>query len=137
MTEIKHLHPLIKWSGGKSDEIKRFEKYIPENYTTYIEPFVGGGALYFYLNPQNAVISDVHPELIKFYKEIGNGNAPEIFQFMEEYKNDDTTYYQIRDEMEIKTDLDTAKRFYYLRKTCYRGMFRYNKKGKFNIPFGS
>ena len=64
INEIKHLKPLIKWSGGKSDEIKVFEKYFPEHYTRYIEPFIGGGALYFYLNPDNAVISDVHTELI-------------------------------------------------------------------------
>ncbi|MEI7669066.1 MAG: DNA adenine methylase, partial [Pseudomonadota bacterium] len=64
----KHLKPLIKWSGGKSDEIKMFEKYFPEHYSTYIEPFVGGGSVYFYLNPVKAVISDVHKELIDLYK---------------------------------------------------------------------
>ena len=134
--QIKHLKPLIKWSGGKSDEIKMFEKYFPEHYTKYIEPFVGGGSVYFYLNPVNAVISDVHTELIDLYKSIGNGKGQEIFDFMKENPNDEHTYYKVRDEMEINDTLDSAKRFYYQRKTCFRGMLRYNKNGKFNIPFG-
>jgi DNA adenine methylase len=132
----KHLNPLIKWSGGKKDEIKMFEKYFPQNFTTYIEPFVGGGSVFFYLNPINAVISDVHTELIDLYKSIGNGKSEEIYNFMEQSPNDENTYYNIRDKMEINNELDSAKRFYYQRKTCFRGMLRYNKYGKFNIPFG-
>ncbi len=134
--ELKHLKPLIKWSGGKSDEIKMFEKYFPENYSRYIETFVGGGSVYFYLNPVKAIINDVHNELIDFYKNIGNGKGQEIFDFMKENPNDEITYYKIRDEMKINDSLDSAKRFYYQRKTCFRGMLRYNKNGKFNIPFG-
>jgi DNA adenine methylase len=129
------LHPLIKWSGGKADEIKLFEKYIP-NYKTYIEPFVGGGALFFHLNPKKAVINDIHPELIAFYREIGSGNSGKIYDFMKDHPNDEETYYDVRDNMELTTDLDKAQYFYYLRKTCFRGMLRYNKSGKFNIPFG-
>jgi DNA adenine methylase len=113
-----------------------FEKYFPENYTTYIEPFVGGGSVYFYLNPANAVISDVHTELIDLYKSVGNGQGREIFDFMKKTPNDENTYYEIRDEMDVNSALDSAKRFYYQRKTCFRGMLRYNKSGKFNIPFG-
>lgn len=133
---VKHLKPIIKWSGGKSDEIKHFLKYFPDNYETYIEPFVGGGSVYFYLNPKNAVVSDVHTELIDLYKNIGSGHASEIHEFMNQSPNDEITYYAIRNQMEINTELDSAKRFYYQRKTCFRGMLRYNKNGKFNIPFG-
>lgn len=133
---IIHLKPLIKWSGGKSDEIKIFEKYIPKQYNNYIEPFVGGGSVFFHLNPINAVISDVHTELIDLYKNIGNGKGQEIYEFMEQNPNDESTYYNIRDAMTINDSLDSAKRFYYQRKTCFRGMLRYNKNGKFNIPFG-
>ena len=135
-TETHHLKPLIKWSGGKSDEIKMFEKYFPEHYNKYIEPFVGGGSVYFYLNPKNAVISDVHTELIDLYKSIGEGKSNEIYEFMINKPNNEDTYYNIRDEMAIYSPLDSAKRFYYQRKTCFRGMLRYNKNGKFNIPFG-
>jgi DNA adenine methylase len=133
---LRHLSPLVKWSGGKGDEIQFFEKYFPTSYTRYIEVFLGGGAVFFYLNPQHSVINDIHPELITFYREIGKGNGQQIYNFMEEHKNNSTTYYQVRDEMKTDTDIDIAKRFYYLRKTCFRGMLRYNKKGKFNIPFG-
>jgi DNA adenine methylase len=132
----KHLTPLIKWSGGKSDEIKMFEKYFPDSYNLYIEPFIGGGSVYFYLNPDNAVINDIHKELIDLYQSIGEGESDKIYEFMENNPNDEETYYKIRDEMIINDKLDSAKRFYYQRKTCFRGMLRYNKNGKFNIPFG-
>ena len=135
MIEMR-LKPLIKWSGGKSDEIKLFEKYIPANYDTYLEPFIGGGSLYFYLSPNKSVISDVHTELIDLYSCIGEGKTKDIYDFMATNPNDEETYYKIRDKMEIKEKLDNAKRFYYQRKTCFRGMSRYNKSGKFNIPFG-
>ena len=132
----KHLKPLVKWSGGKGDEIRLFEKYFPEDYNKYIEPFAGGAAVLFYLNPSSAVISDVHKELIALYKCIGEGKSQEIFDFMENHPNNEETYYHIRDKMIMNDQLDLAKRFYYQRKTCFRGMLRYNKDGKFNIPFG-
>jgi DNA adenine methylase len=134
--QLKQLKPLIKWSGGKGDEIKQFEKYFPSEYDTYIEPFIGGGSVYFYLSPKKAVISDVHSELIDFYKCVSDGKSKEIYDFMVNTPNDEETYYKIRDKMAITSELDNAKRFYYQRKTCFRGMLRYNKEGKFNIPFG-
>ena len=130
------MKPIIKWSGGKSDEIPFFEKYIPCDYKLYLEPFIGGGSVYFHLEPKKAVIADIHNELIDLYQNIKDGNANEIFKFMEINKNEETTYYNIRNEMIIENTLDNAKRFYYQRKTCFRGMLRYNKNGKFNIPFG-
>jgi len=136
ISTTKHLKPLVKWSGGKGDEIKQFEKYLPLEYNTYIEPFIGGGALYFYLSPKKAVISDVHTELVDLYTCIGDGKSKEIYDFMTNNPNDEETYYKIRDKMVINDTLDNAKRFYYQRKTCFRGMLRYNKSGKFNIPFG-
>ena len=131
----KHLKPLVKWSGGKGDEIKHIEKYIPD-YDLYLEPFVGGGSVFFHLSPPKAVISDVHTELIDLYQSIGKGQSTEIYDFMKEHPNDETTYYQVRDDFKVMTPLDRAKRFYYQRKTCFRGMLRYNRDGKFNIPFG-
>lgn len=132
---VLHLKPLVKWSGGKSDEIKSFQKYIPE-FETYLEPFIGGGSLFFHLQPAKAVISDVHTELIDLYQSIKDGHANDIYEFMKSRPNDETTYYEVRDKMVVECPLDNAKRFYYLRKTCFRGMLRYNKQGKFNIPYG-
>lgn len=129
------LKPIIKWSGGKKDEIKHFEKHIPE-YETYIEPFIGGGGVYFHLCPPKSVISDVHKELIALYRSLKDGHSEDIYKFMQENPNEADVYYEIRNEMVINSDLDLAKRFYYQRKTCFRGMLRYNKSGKFNIPFG-
>jgi len=131
-----NLKPLVKWSGGKADEIHQFIKYIPEKYDIYIEPFIGGGALYFHINPEKSVINDVHIELIDFYQSIKDGKMREIYNFMKINPNDENTYYNIRDKMTINNKLDNAKRFYYQRKTCFRGMLRYNKSGNFNIPFG-
>lgn len=130
------LNPLVKWSGGKKDEIKNFIKYIPDNIDTYLEPFIGGGALFFYLSPIKSVINDVHIELIDLYKSVKDGYINDIYNFMSSNKNDEETYYNIRDNMPNLSSLTNAKRFFYLRKTCYRGMMRYNKKGKFNIPYG-
>jgi DNA adenine methylase len=132
----KTLKPIVKWSGGKIDEIKMFKKHFPEDYNIYIEPFVGGGSVYFYLSPDKAVINDIHSELTSLYKCIGNGEGQAIYDFMANTPNDEETYYYVRDVMEINDELDIAKRFYYQRKTCFRGMLRYNKDNKFNIPFG-
>ena len=130
------LKPIVKWSGGKKDEIKQFISHVPKDINTYLEPFIGGGALYFHLKPNKSAISDVHKELIDLYKSIKDGDKDKIWQFMNEHPNDEETYYKVRDKMKVETSLDNAKRFYYLRKTCFRGMLRYNKKGKFNIPYG-
>jgi DNA adenine methylase len=135
-TTLNSLKPLIKWSGGKSDEIAKFISYIPTNYDTYLEPFIGGGAVYFHLNPQKAIITDVHKDLVDFYKSIKDGKGNDIYTFMQNSPNNEETYYKIRDEMTINNYLDNAKRFFYQRKTCFRGMLRYNSSGKFNIPFG-
>lgn len=129
------LSPLIKWSGGKSDEISKFYKYIPK-FDLYIEPFIGGGSLYFHLSPKKAIINDIHSELIDFYQTIKDKKSNLIYDFMKDKQFTETEYYNIRDNMDIVDYIDNAKRFYYLRKTCYRGMLRYNKNGKFNIPYG-
>jgi DNA adenine methylase len=135
MSEIKQLHPLIKWSGGKKDEITHIMKHIPKSFDTYLEPFVGGGAVFFHISPTKAVINDVHTDLIDFYQSIKNGLSNDIYHFMENHSNDEETYYNVR-SLSTKNSLENAQKFYYLRKTCYRGMMRYNKKGEFNIPFG-
>ncbi len=136
ITERSSLKPIVKWSGGKMDEIKQFIDHVPTDIDVYLEPFVGGGALFFHLCPAKSAISDVHVELIDLYKTIKNGQIDTIYDFMSNNPNEEEHYYIVRDKMEINTPTDNAKRFYYLRKTCFRGMLRYNSQGKFNIPFG-
>ena len=115
---------------------KQLIEFIPSNYDYYLEPFVGGGSVYFYLEPKKSILTDVHPELIDFYNSIKKKKSMEIYNFMLQHPNNEKIYYEIRDNMINDTELENAKRFFYLRKTCFRGMLRYNKNGKFNIPFG-
>lgn len=130
------MKPIVKWSGGKKDEIKQFIDLIPTDINTYAEPFFGGGAVFFHIEPKKAVISDVHKELVDFYRALKMGQGSDVHTFLANHPNDEETYYKVRDNFKVETPLDNAKRFYYLRKTCFRGMLRYNKDGKFNIPYG-
>lgn len=127
--------PLIKWFGGKSDEINEFIQYIPKDSKLYIEPFIGGGSLYFFLSPKKAVISDVHTDLINFYEMIKEGYNLNIYDFMVNNLNNSKTYYSVR-AMKPVDKIESASKFYYLRKTCFRGMTRYNSLGQFNISYG-
>lgn len=128
--------PIVKWSGGKGREIKSFCHHYPKNFKLYIEPFVGGGAVFFNLGFTKNVIADVHNGLINFYKQISLGKAPNIYEKVSKFENTEKDYYYVRDTLEINDDVTRAARFYFLRKTAFRGMLRYNKKGKFNIPWG-
>ena len=132
------MKPLFKWSGGKAREIKNFKDFYPSDFDTYVEPFFGAGAVYFDLcfNGKN-VINDIHQESINFLHQLKEGNNKTIYELFQKYPNEEKTYYFIRDEFNPEKDpvLD-AFRFLYLRKTCFRGMLRYNKSGKFNIPYG-
>jgi DNA adenine methylase len=130
------LSPLFIWLGGKRSEIKKYIQYIPDDIDTYLEPFVGGGATFFYLNHNKNVISDVHTELIDLYQCLKNDKNEDIYKFMTEHANDKKTYLQVRDHMEINSPLDNAKRFYYLRKTCFGGVSNYDKKGNFKTTYG-
>jgi len=130
------LKPLVKWSGGKGSEIERFRHHYPKEFKIFIEPFVGGGAVFFNLNHKRNVISDVHEGLVNFYQQIKDGHAIDIYRKVSKLDLSEDTYYYVRDKMDVSNPVDRAVRFYYLRKTAYRGMLRYNKKGKFNIPWG-
>lgn len=140
------MKPLCKWSGGKRNEIPNFSSYYPKNYTTYIEPFIGGGAVYFDLNfKEKNVINDVHPDLINFYKMIAEGHSNEIYNLVKSWGISEKDYYWVRGGgkrckdgncFTPQNNIEKAAQFYYLRKTCFRGMIRYNSDGEFNIPYG-
>lgn len=155
------MKPMIKYRGGKSKEIKFFEEYIPSAFNRYIEPFVGGGALFFYLEPQSAIINDLNKRLIKFYLDVKNDYSifrSEIDKLekiytvnQKEYENlkskfsdthvenkNEALYYQIRDMYNGKIQkayLDGTL-YFFINKTSYSGMIRFNKDGDFNVPFG-
>jgi DNA adenine methylase len=113
-----------------------YTSFIPDDIDTYLEPFVGGGATFFHLNHKKNVISDVHTELIDFYQCIKNDEMADIHTFMSEHEFDEASYLQVRDNMDVLTPLDNAKRFYYLQKNCFRGILKYNKDRKFISLYG-
>lgn len=130
------IKPFLKWAGGKTQLIPELTKYIPHQFNKYIEPFLGGGALFFYLNPQDAVIADSNKELIITYKAVRD-SVEEIIRILKHYKNEEEFYYKIRAlDPEDLSNEERAARLIYLNKTCFNGLYRVNKKGHFNVPYG-
>ena len=128
--------PVLKWAGGKSQLLNELNVRAPKSYNKYIEPFIGGGALFFNLKPNQAIIADLNPELVNLYKSIAS-SPEEVLKFLETFKNDHDFFYELR-ALDVKT-LDpffAAARTIFLNKTCFNGLYRVNKKGQFNVPFG-
>lgn len=142
----KKFHPFVKWAGGKSRLIPVIEKHIPKTFSRYFEPFLGGGALFFYINQSNrrnknfsSYLSDTNPELINAYIIIKK-YPHKLITLLREYEkkyyvNPKTFYYELRDRNN-SDKIHCAARFIALNKTCYNGLYRVNKNGGFNVPFG-
>jgi len=134
-------YPFLKWAGGKRQLISQMFKYFPKNYHKYIEPFIGGGAVFFYLGPKFSIIIDINKELINCYEVIKN-NAKELIELLKTHKNKKDYYYKIRaldrDEKKFAklSNIEKASRMIYLNRCCYNGLYRVNSKGQFNVPFG-
>ncbi|GAW87715.1 conserved hypothetical protein [Bathymodiolus platifrons methanotrophic gill symbiont] len=129
--------PVLKWAGGKSQLLDELMLREPKSYGKYIEPFIGGGALFFATNPENAVISDSNPELINLYKTIAS-DLENLIKELKVHKNNKDYFYELREINETKlTPVQKAARTIYLNRTCFNGLYRVNRKGKFNVPFGS
>ena len=138
------LQPVLKWAGGKRQLLPQLQEYFPKKkITSYYEPFVGGGAVLFHLQPKKAVINDYNEDLINMYICIKD-NLEELIKKLKYYetKNDSVSYYEIRgvdrtDEYNNWTSVEKAARLVYLNRTCYNGLFRMNSAGQFNSPYGS
>ncbi|HAR64433.1 MAG: DNA adenine methylase [Candidatus Margulisiibacteriota bacterium] len=129
--------PILKWAGGKQQLINSLEKYIPKEYGTYIEPFIGGGALFFHLNPEKSIIADSNPELINLYSIIKNQLSSLIVELKNFYPDKDF-YSAVRAwKFEDLSSVKAAARTLYLNKTCFNGLYRVNKNGQFNVPYGN
>ncbi|HEY5591588.1 MAG TPA: Dam family site-specific DNA-(adenine-N6)-methyltransferase [Paludibacter sp.] len=155
------MKPLVKYRGGKSKEIPNLIKHIPQFSGRYIEPFFGGGALFFHLEPKNAIINDINTKLMTFY--LGVKDNFEVLKIelseierlytinrkrFEELKSktpdkrvedeNEPLYYQIRDMFNDLTEkkYSDASIYFFINKTAYSGMIRYNAKGEFNVPYG-
>ena len=132
--------PFIKWVGGKTQLLPKLMERVPDNFGRYYEPFVGGGALFFRLQPQRACLTDINPDLINLYTVIRD-NVEALIDDLSQHIYDKEYFYRIRridraPEYETWTDVQRASRFVYLNKTCYNGLYRVNSKGQFNAPFG-
>lgn len=128
--------PFLKWAGGKSKLIAQYKPYLPKHFTTYYEPFLGGGALFFALQPSRAFLWDINSELINTYLCLQHHLDELILHLKQHSVNHNSSYYyQIRASMP-ENEVERAARFIYLNKTCFNGLYRVNSKGKFNVPMG-
>lgn len=128
--------PLLKWAGGKTQLLNDLLPKVPTSYGRYIEPFFGGGALFFTLNPSDAIIADSNPELINVYKQVAD-HVNDVIKHLKDYSNTEEMFYAVRSQDWHELSLaEAAARTIYLNKTCFNGLYRVNKKGQFNVPFG-
>ncbi|HEY9809640.1 MAG TPA: DNA adenine methylase [Halomicronema sp.] len=128
--------PFLKWAGGKTQLIEQYKPYFPKTYTNYYEPFLGGGAVFFSLQPKQAFLSDINGELINTYRCVRDEVEALIILLQEhQLKHNKDYYYEMR-AGGGDSKLERAARFIYLNKTCFNGLYRENSKGHFNVPMG-
>ncbi len=126
--------PFLRWAGGKQWISRRLAKFIPPYEGTYFEPFLGGGSLFFATLPQKAVLSDTNQRLIETYQQLKD--APlDVIEVLNGWTNDKPTYYKLR-QMKFSGPSARAAQFIYLNRTCWNGLYRVNKQGLFNVPYG-
>ena len=128
--------PILKWAGGKTQMLSDLLPKVPSSYGRYIEPFFGGGAMFFALQPKNAIIADSNPELINMYREVA-ANVEKVIQYLKKYENTSEMFYAVREqEWTQLPQAEAAARTIFLNRTCFNGLYRVNKQGKFNVPYG-
>jgi DNA adenine methylase len=136
----KLISPFLKWVGGKRQLIPEIIRIMPKKFTNYYEPFIGGGAVLFHIQPKKATINDLNEDLINVYRTIKE-TPEELIKDLEIHKNESEYFYEIRSldrNLEFKnlSEVKRASRFIFLNKTCYNGLYRVNNSGEFNSPFG-
>lgn len=128
--------PILKWAGGKTQMLNDLLSKVPTSYGRYIEPFLGGGAMFFALRPENAIIADSNPELINMYRQVSD-HVDDVIQYLGQYENTKEMFYAVRSQKwEVLPKAEAAARTIFLNKTCFNGLYRVNKKGEFNVPYG-
>lgn len=155
------MKPILKYSGGKSRELNNYIQHITsQKYEVYFEPFIGGGATYFYLEPKKAIINDVNSKLIDFYLDVKNNYLPlkkELKELECIYKenqiayeelkknNPDNKFFNLNEELYYKMrnlfnyptdEFMKSTLYFFINKTAYSGIIRYNSKGEYNVPYG-
>lgn len=133
--------PVLKWVGGKRQLLDAFRPLLPKTIDEYCEPFVGGGAMLFYLQPKKALVNDINSDLILVYTVIRD-SVDELIRRLKQFENTPDMFYAVRSwdrdrkRYDALSDIERAARIIYLNKTCYNGLYRVNKAGEFNSPFG-
>ncbi|UUX91147.1 DNA adenine methylase [Methanoplanus endosymbiosus] len=141
MKKNKLVMPILKWVGGKRQLLNEITEMMPKRIVSYCEPFVGGGAVLFYLQPKKAIVNDLNSELINVYNVIMD-DIEELIIDLQKHNNESDYFYQVRDLDRDKnlyvelSNVEKASRMIFLNKTCYNGLFRVNRSGEFNTPFG-
>ena len=143
-SQFPKCYPFVKWAGGKGQLIAEISKFIPSSFDRYFEPFLGGGANFFYLVSMKnrrftAILSDTNQELVNAFRVVSE-SVEELIKILrlhekEYYKSRQEYYYRLRISKPL-SDIERAARFVTLNKTCYNGLYRVNRKGLFNVPMG-
>lgn len=136
MSESAKVKPFLKWAGGKQGLVPHLIHLFPAKFGTYYEPFLGGGSVFFSLQPGKAVVSDSNRWLIDTYLALRD-DWKEVAMHLDEFENTKESFLQVRklDPQEFPLHRRAAM-LIYLNKTCFRGLFRVNKRGQFNVPYG-
>ena len=137
----KETYPIVKWVGGKRQLMFELLKNMPKSYNRYFEPFIGGGALFFELQPENAYISDMNEELINLYSVVRD-NVYELISDLNKHEVSKEYFLEIRNldrtnEYKNLSNVQRASRFIYLNRTCFNGLYRVKSQGQFNVPYGN
>jgi DNA adenine methylase len=128
--------PLLKWAGGKTQLLPELLAKTPKKFGKYIEPFFGGGALFFSLRPAGGVIADSNPELVNLYRAVAD-SVEDVIDRLRSCANTEEAFYVMRAlDWTKMTPVDAAARTIFLNRTCFNGLYRVNKSGGFNVPFG-
>lgn len=131
--------PFLKWVGGKRSIMDELIRRLPAEYETYYEPFLGGGALYFAVQPDDAVLADVNFHLIITFKAVRD-DLETLIGYLKVHEQNHNKAYYYKCRLALFTETDKTKiagLFIYLNKTCFNGLYRVNKQGQFNVPMGS
>ena len=136
-SRVRKPKPILKWAGGKTQIITELLNRAPKKFGKYIEPFFGGGALFFALEPESAVISEINPELVNLYTAIRD-DVFGVIEQLNRHRNDRDYFYEIRSQdWHSLTTIEAAARTIFLNRTCFIGLYRVNRSGGFNVPFGN
>lgn len=141
MAKNKLVAPVVKWVGGKRQLLSEISPLLPKRITSYCEPFLGGGAVLFSIQPSKAIVNDLNSDLITVY-EVIRDDVEELIDNLKKHENSSEYFYTIRDMDRNKetyaamSKVERASRLIYLNKTCFNGLFRVNSSGEFNSPFG-